>query len=216
MAGTIPEQATAGASNPSVLREAVRLEVVTVVWMLIEATLAISAGVIAGSALLVAFGLDSIVELVGCGILLWRLSVEVRGGSRSRVETAEERARWVVALALLALCAYVLVTSVYGLLVRVQPEASLVGIGISLAAAVFMPWLFWRKRRLAEALGSPALHEEAASSLTCGYMAVAVLVGVVLNAFLGWWWAESLAALMFLVWLAQETREALAAARQAE
>jgi divalent metal cation (Fe/Co/Zn/Cd) transporter len=79
-----------------------------------------------------------------------------------------------------------------------------------------MPWLFWRKRRLAEALGSPALHEEAASSLTCGYMAAAVLVGVVLNAVLSWWWAQGVAALVFLVWLAQETREALATARHHE
>ncbi|HEY2592700.1 MAG TPA: cation transporter [Chloroflexota bacterium] len=188
----------------------------TVVWMVFEAALAISAGVVAGSALLVAFGLDSIVELVSGGILLWRLSVEAHGGSRSRVEAAERRARWVVALALAVLCAYVLVTSLYGLLARVQPEASLVGIGVSLAAAAFMPYLFWRKRRLARALGSPALHEEAASSLTCGYMAAAVLVGVGLNAALGWWWAENIAALVFLVWLARETREALDAARNAE
>jgi divalent metal cation (Fe/Co/Zn/Cd) transporter len=164
----------------------------------------------------VAFGLDNIVELVSGGILLWRLLVEVRGGAQSRVEAAEQRARWVVAVALVVLCAYVLVTSLYGLLARVQPDASLVGIGVSLAAVAFMPWLFWRKRRLARALLSPALHEEAASSLTCGYMAATVLVGVALNAMVGWWWAENIAALVFLVWLSQETREALAAARHAE
>jgi divalent metal cation (Fe/Co/Zn/Cd) transporter len=84
---------------------------------------------------------------------------------------------------------------------------------VSLAAAVFMPWLFLRKRQLGQALDSSALREEAASSLTCGYMAAAVLIGVALNALGGWWWAEDLAALVFLVWLARETREALTEAR---
>jgi divalent metal cation (Fe/Co/Zn/Cd) transporter len=154
------------------------------------------------------------VELAAGGILLWRLLVQQRGGSHEQIERAEHLAHRVAAGALLLLCAYVLLSAVYGLLTASRSEPSPLGIAISLAAAVVMPVLFVRKRALATHLGSHALREEAASSLTCGYMALAVLVGLALNARLGWWWAEDVAALVFLYWLVQETREAFEALRQ--
>ena len=83
------------------------------------------------------------------------------------------------------------------------------GILISLAAVVVMPWLAWVKRGLAQRLGSEALRNDAASSLTCGYMAAAVLIGVACTTLFNWGWAEGVAALAFLVWLVQETREAV-------
>jgi divalent metal cation (Fe/Co/Zn/Cd) transporter len=196
------------------VRAGVRIEVFTVVWMVAEAAIALWAGVVAGSVLLTAFGLDSVIELVSGGILLWRLSVEASGGNAERVEWAERRAAWVVALSLTLLSVYVLVSAIYGLIARSQPEASPVGIAIAAAAVLVMPWLGITKRRLATRLESGALRGDAASSFTCGYMAATVLVGLVLDAAFHWWWAQDVAALVFLFWLVAEAREALQEARE--
>jgi divalent metal cation (Fe/Co/Zn/Cd) transporter len=191
----------------------IRIEAVTVVWMLVEAAVALAAGVLAGSVLLTAFGVDSIIELVAGGVLLWRLVTEAREGSLERVERAESRAAWVTATALVLLCIYVVVTAGRGLASRTHPAESLAGIGVSAAAIVVMPLLAVRKRRLAERLGSSALRGDAACSATCAYLAATVLLGLFLQATLGWWWADSVAALALLFWLGREAREALANAR---
>ena len=201
------------ATHVGVVRAGVRIEVFTVLWMFVEAAVSLGAGLVAGSLLLTAFGLDSVIELASGAILLWRLSVDARGGDHARDAQAEHRAAWVVGIALALLCVYVLASSIYGLIAHAKPEGSPVGITISLAAIVVMPWLALTKRRLAAQLDSGALRGDAASSLTCAYMAGAVLVGLVLNALLHWWWAEDLAALVFLFWLVGETREALEEAR---
>jgi divalent metal cation (Fe/Co/Zn/Cd) transporter len=120
-----------------------------------------------------------------------------------------------VATALVLLCVYVLATAVYSITTSARPNASPLGIAVSVAAVVVMPVLFVRKRRLAVELDSATLRRDAASSLTCGYMAAAVLVGLVLNGVLGWWWAEDVAAIVFLFWLVRETNEALAEFREA-
>lgn len=202
------------ASRAILVRTGVRIEIFTVLWMVVEATVSIGAGVLAHSALLTAFGIDSVVELVSGTILLWRLFVEARGETMERVERAEHQAAWVVAIALVLLCLYVLVTAVYGLLTRSHPDSSLIGIVISIAAVIVMPGLGIAKRRLATRLDSAALRGDADSSFTCGFMAAAVLVGVGLNALFHWWWAEDIAALVFLFWLLGETREALEEARE--
>ena len=201
-------------SQAADVRAGVRVEVFTVAWMVVEAAVSIGAGVVAGSLLLVAFGLDSVIELVSGGILLWRLSVQARGGSAEQVERAERRAAWVVAVALALLCVYVLGSAIYGLLTQSKPDASPVGIAISAAAVLVMPWLGITKRRLATRLDSGAVRGDAASSFTCGYMAATVLVGLVLNMVFHWWWAEDFAALVFLFWLVGETREALEEVRE--
>src|SRR5215472_5876087 len=103
------------ASRTAQVRFGVRIEVFTVMWMVVEAIVSIGAGIIAGSALLTAFGIDSVIELVSGGILLWRLLIEANGGEIERVEQAEHRAAWIVASSLALLCLYVLVTSIYGL-----------------------------------------------------------------------------------------------------
>jgi divalent metal cation (Fe/Co/Zn/Cd) transporter len=201
------------ADRAAQVRAGVRVEVFTVLWMIVEAAVSIGAGVFAGSALLVAFGLDSVIELVSGAILLWRLWKEERGEGMEQVERAEHLAAWVVAILLALLCLYVLVTSIYGLVSRARPESSLVGIVIAAAAVVAMPLLGVTKRRLAGRLDSSALRGDAASSFNCGYMAATVLLGVGLNALFQWWWAEYVAALVFLFWLAGETREAFEEAR---
>ncbi len=200
-------------SRAAHVRTGIRVEVFSVIWMVIEAIVAIGAGIIAGSALLTAFGLDSVIELVSAGVLLWRLLMEEKEGDTQRVERAEHRAAWIVGIALALLCVYVLLTAIYGIAVHAMPESSPIGIAISASAVIVMPWLAVTKRRIAKQIDSGALRGDAASSLTCGYMAATVLVGLALNALFHWWWAEDVAALVFLFWLVQETREALEEAR---
>jgi divalent metal cation (Fe/Co/Zn/Cd) transporter len=190
------------------VRRGVRIEVFTVIWMVLEAVVSIGAGLLAGSALLTAFGLDSVIELVSGAMLLWRLVEEAKEGETGRVERAERLATWVVAILLTLLCLYVFSSSLYGLLTRSKPESSLIGILISIAAVIVMPWLGITKRRIAKRIDSGALQGDAASSFTCGYMAATVVAGLVLNALFHWWWAEYVAAFVFLFWLVQETHEA--------
>jgi divalent metal cation (Fe/Co/Zn/Cd) transporter len=195
------------------VRAGVRVEVVTVAWMAAEAAIAIGAGVAAQSVLLTAFGLDSVIELVTGGALLWRLATEARGGSLARVERAEHRAAWVAGVGLMLLCVYVVATSALSLLTGHRAESSTVGIALALVAVVGMPLLAARKRAIAARLGSGALRGDAACSITCAYMAVTLLVGLALNALLGWWWVDAVAALALLYWLVPEAREALEGAR---
>ena len=195
------------------IRSGIQIEVITVIWMLIEMAVSIVAGIAAGSILLTAFGLDSLIELVSGGILLWRLSVENRGGDTAQVEQAERRAAWVVAIALALLCVYVLISAIYGLLAHSKPESSMLGIGISAAAVLVMPYLTIAKRRISRRIQSEALAGDAVNSITCAYMAGSVLLGLTLNALLGWWWVEDIAAFLLLIWLLRETWEMFEEAR---
>jgi divalent metal cation (Fe/Co/Zn/Cd) transporter len=195
------------------VRAGVNVEIMTVVWMLLEAAAAISAGILARSVVLTAFGVDSVIELVSGGALLWRLSVETRRGPLERVERAEHRAAWITGVALVLLCVYIVTTSIVSVLTHSRPEGSLVGIGLAVAALIIMPWLVWRKRSIAAKINSSALRGDAACSLTCAQMAAALLVGVALNTLFGLWWADAVAALALLYWIVPEAREAVEAAR---
>ncbi|HEX9100364.1 MAG TPA: cation transporter [Candidatus Dormibacteraeota bacterium] len=195
------------------VRVGVRLEVVTVVWMGLEAVLAIGAGVAARSVLLTAFGFDSVIELISGGTLLWRLSSEARGSGSARMEAIERRATWISAVLLVLLCVYVLLVGFAGLLARLRPEGSALGVAVAAAAVVFMPLLAWRKRRANVVIGSAALRADIAETIACAYLAAATLVGAGLNLVAGWWWAEYVAALVLLVFIAMETKEAIESAR---
>ena len=201
------------AARARAIRAGVRVEQITVGWMALEAAVAIGAGVLAHSVLLTAFGLDSVIELITGGVLLWRLSTEARGGTLERVERAENRAAWVTGIALLLLCLYIVASAGVSLWTHRQPESAPVGIALALVALVGMPLLARRKRAIATRIDSAALRGDAACSITCAYMAGTLLVGLVLTAVLGWWWADSVAALALLYWLQREAREALAGAR---
>ena len=144
------------------LKRGLRLEIVTVVWMTAEATLAIAAGVVARSVLLTAFGVDSVVELLSGVTLLWRLRVEAIGGDDRRVDAVERKATRVSAVLLILLCAYVVLSSAAGLLFRVEPGRSWVGIAVAAVAVVVMPWLAYRKRAVNETLRSSALRADIA------------------------------------------------------
>lgn len=195
------------------VRAGIQVELITIAWMVVEAVVAIGAGVLARSLLLTAFGIDSVIELVSGGILLWRLLVEASGRSIERVEQAESRAAWVTGIGLTLLCVYVVAMAVSGTIFGTRPEASLVGIGLAVVAVLGMPLLARAKRRIASQIGSAALRGDAACSTTCAYMAGTLLVGLLLNAAFGWWWADSVAALALVYWLAREAREALVGAR---
>jgi divalent metal cation (Fe/Co/Zn/Cd) transporter len=199
--------------RPTQVRQGLRVEFISIIWMVIEMAVSIGAGIAAGSVLLTAFGVDSLIELVSGSILLWRLSVENRAGDLEKVGRAEQRAARVVAITLSLLCAYVLISSVYGLVTRSKPDSSILGIGVSAAALLIMPYLAFTKRRISKRIHSAALAGDAVNSLTCAAMAATVLVGLALNRFFGLWWAEYIAALVFLAWLVLETREAFEALR---
>jgi divalent metal cation (Fe/Co/Zn/Cd) transporter len=194
------------------VRVGVRLELVTIVWMAVEAVLAIGAGIAARSVLLTAFGFDSVIELISGGTLLWRLSSEARGASSERMETVERRATRVSAVLLVLLCAYIVFVGLAGLVARLRPEGSALGVAVAAAAIVVMPLLAWRKRRANLVIGSPALRADIAETITCAYLAAATLVGAGLNLVAGWWWAEYVAALVLLVFIAMETKEGIESA----
>lgn len=160
-----------GAARIGQIRRGVRLEVITVCWLAVEVVLSFTAGLLARSLLLTAFGIDSVIELISGAVLLWRLTVEADGGEQSRIKRAEERATWLVAVALALLCLYVLATAIIGLITRAKPEGSPLGIAISAAAIPVMVWLAIAKRRIAGRIASDALAGDATSSLTCAYMA---------------------------------------------
>lgn len=198
------------------LRLGVWIELVTIGWMLIEATVALFVGFAARSVSLQGFGIDSVIELIAGSILLWRLRVEQRGGSLDLIEQAERRAAWVTALSLFALSFYLVCASALTLLTRTRPEASWWGLGLALAAALIMPLLWQGKLRIAKRIGSAALKADAACSVTCAYMSVALLFGLLLNRLFGWWWADPLAGLALVYFLIQEGREAWHEARTGE
>jgi divalent metal cation (Fe/Co/Zn/Cd) transporter len=194
------------------LHRGVRLETLTVAWMALEAALAIGAGVLARSVLLTAFGADSVVELLSGATLLWRLRIEARSGNATSVRGVETRATWISAVLLLLLSGYVFVSAIAGLVLRLEPERSWLGVVVAAAALVAMPWLAYEKNRVNVTLQSSALHADIVESATCAYLAGVTLVGVAVNALTGWWWVEYIAALALLRWLIPETRECFEAA----
>jgi divalent metal cation (Fe/Co/Zn/Cd) transporter len=193
------------------LRAGIRVEWLTLGWMILEVTVALWAGLAARSIALIAFGLDSVIELISAIVVLARLRAEDRGPAMTaeQVEHAERRASRVVGWTLLALAAYVVIYSAYDLLTRSASAPSSTGIVLAAAALVVMPLLVRTKRRISSALGSAALRGDAAEGVVCAYMAATLLAGLVLRAAFGWWWADPVAALGIVYFIAREGREAL-------
>ena len=183
------------------LQRGIYLEYLTIVWNILEGTVAVVSGVVAGSIALVGFGIDSFIETSSGGILLWRLCAEHRGAN---VEQVERKALKLVGLSFLALAAYVAVDSIRSLVGRQQPERSLVGIGVAVLSIVVMPWLSHQKRKTAGNLNSAALDADSRQSSLCAYLSCILLGGLALNAMLGWWWADAVAALLMVPIIAKE------------
>lgn len=195
------------------IRRAIALEYFSVGWMIVEGAVAVWAGVAAHSLSLEVFGLDSLIELISAGVVLWWLLVERTGPSPEHGERAERRAACVVAGCLLALALYILAGVIHSAATRELPRPGPLGFAVSIAAIAVMPWLWRQKRAFGEALDSDALEEDGVGNLTCGWMAAIVLAGLVLQR-LGLWWADPLASLGLGVFVAREGLEAWERARK--
>ena len=182
-------------------RRAQLLAAASVSYNLIEAVIAITAGVVAGSVALVGFGLDSVVEVSSGLIILWQF--------RHRLpESRERQALRLMALSFFALAAYVTFESVRALLTGHEPDSSPVGIALAAASLVVMPFLSWAQRRTGKGLGSNAVVADSTQTLLCTYLSAVLLVGLVLNATLGWSWADPIAGLVIAAVAVEEGREA--------
>ena len=182
-------------------RRAQLLAAASVTYNVIEAVIAISAGLIAGSVALVGFGLDSIVEVSSGLIILWQF--------RHRLPESRERtALRLMALSFFALAGYVGVESTRALISGHSPDSSRVGIALAVASLIIMPFLSWAQRRTGKALGSNAVVADSTQTLLCTYLSAVLLLGLVLNASLGWAWADPMAGLLIAAVAVKEGRAA--------
>lgn len=182
-------------------RRAQLLAGASVGYNVVEAVIAISAGLVAGSVALVGFGLDSIVEVSSGLIILWQFRHPLP-------QSREQKALRLMALSFFGLAAYVTFESVRALASAHEPEGSSVGIALAATSLAVMPFLSWAQRRTGRALGSNAVVADSTQTLLCTYMSAVLLVGLVLNATLGWWWADPIAGLVIAAVAAKEGREA--------
>jgi divalent metal cation (Fe/Co/Zn/Cd) transporter len=178
------------------LRRARTLNRLTIGWNVVEGVVALAAGIAAGSVSLIGFGLDSAVEVSTSLVLAWRLAQERRGGCMAGFD---RRATRLIAYCFAALALYVGAEAVGQLAAREQPDASPVGIAIAALSLVTMPVLARAKRRLGPALGSRAVVAEARQTELCAWLSGVVLLGLGAHAWLGWWWADPVAALAVAV-----------------
>ena len=193
------------------LRAGVLVEWLTIAWMVVEAAVSVKAGIAAGSIALLAFGIDSVIELVSAGALLRRLVLERDSAAvdAQRIERAERVASRVVGWSLVALAVYVTLNSGYNLWTHAVPDVSLMGLAIAVGAVIVMPILVRVKLRVATSINSAALKSDAMCGAVCAYMAGTLLVGLALRAAFGWWWADPVAALGIVYFIVREAREAL-------
>jgi divalent metal cation (Fe/Co/Zn/Cd) transporter len=196
-----------GVDRTQLIRKAFRLEWLTIGWMAVEAVVALASGIAAGSLVLVAFGLDSVIELVSAGVLVWRLSIELRAGETFS-EHAEHIASRIGGALLFALAAYVVVAAGWNLRWGVGEEFSWPGLIVTLLAIPIMRYLAVRKLDLAEKLHSRALRADAVEAITCGWLSFVAVVSLTAQALLGFWWIDSVGSLAIVWLLIKEGREA--------
>jgi divalent metal cation (Fe/Co/Zn/Cd) transporter len=172
-------------------------------WHLVEAAVAVGAGVLAGSIALVGFGVDSLVEAAAGVVVLWLMAA-----GRSASASAERRAQQLIAVSFAALAVYIGIEAARDLVGGHHPETSWVGVGLAVVTLATMPPLAVAKRRVGERLGSSATTSESRQTMLCAYLSAALLVGLLANALAGWWWADPFAALVIAAVAAREAREA--------
>jgi divalent metal cation (Fe/Co/Zn/Cd) transporter len=173
----------------------------TIAYNLVEAIVAITAGSVASSAALIAFGLDSTIEVLSAAAVAWQFT-------RRHPERWEKPTLRVIAIAFFALAAYVTCTSLFALITRVDVEHSPLGILITAISVVVMPLLSLAERRAGRELGSATAVADSMQTLICTYLSVAVLAGLLLNSIFGWWWADAIAGLVIAGFAIREGREA--------
>jgi divalent metal cation (Fe/Co/Zn/Cd) transporter len=196
------------------VRTALRLTYLTLIWMTIEGVASVVLGFLSQSLLLEAFGFDSAIELFSATVLLWRFRAEMGGeASAAQIGRVERRASRLAGYALYVLALYVFASSLFGLLAHqvTDTHRSAWGILIGVVAAVGMPLLAKCKLKVAGAdrLNSKALRADAMEAFTCGYLSLALIVGLTATRLFGWWWLDSVAALLLIPLLIKEGREAI-------
>jgi divalent metal cation (Fe/Co/Zn/Cd) transporter len=200
---TIVASGPAPAERARLVRRTRTLARIGLGWHLVEAAVAIAAGVVAGSVALVGFGADSLIEAGAGVVVLWLMA-----GGRSSSPGSERRAQQLIAASFFVLAVYIGVESVRDLVDGHRPDASWVGIGLAVVTLATMPPLAAAKRRVGERLGSSATMSESRQTMLCAYLSAALLVGLLANAALGWWWADPLVALGIAAIALREARQA--------
>ena len=193
-------------TREAMVARGLRLEYFTLGWNLLEALVALVCGVIAGSIALVGFGLDSVVEVSSGSVLLWRLRADRHAENRERAERFAVR---LVGVSFLLLALYVAGDAIKTLLRRETPQESIPGIVLAIASLIAMPLLARAKRRVARGLNSGAMQADSRQTDICAYLSAILLGGLLLNAALGWWWADPVAALIMAPFIAHEGIEAV-------
>lgn len=181
------------------------LEYFTLGWNSLEGLVAVGAGVVAGSPSLMGFGIDSFIESTSGAVLLWRLRID----DEDRREWRERTALRLVGASFLLLAGYVVYDSLATLVTRESPDASYVGIGLTAVSLFVMPLLARAKRSVASEIGSQAMRADSKQTDLCVYLSAISLGGLVLNALLGWWWADPVAALVMVPIILNEGVEGL-------
>lgn len=194
------------AIRQELVRRGLLLNYATIAYNAVEAIVSIIAGALAGSIALVGFGIDSVIELTASGAAQWRLRSDADPTRRERAERVTMR---IVGLSFLALAGYIAFESTRSLWLREEPDRTTAGITITALSLIVMPLLARAKRRIALALGSGTLAGEATQTSLCAYLSAIVLGGLLLNALLGWWWADAVAALGMVPIIAREGIEGL-------
>ena len=192
--------------RPAIVLRGQRLEYFTVAWNTLEGLIAVVAGIIAGSISLVGFGIDSFIEVTSGSVLLWRMSVDSYVRRRG---TNEKLALRIVGACFLLLAVYISYDSISDLWSKRAPEHSVAGIILACASLFVIPILSRAKRKVGRALGSAAMHADAKQTEFCTYLSAILLLGLLLNAFFGLWWADPLAALIMVPIIAKEGIEGL-------
>lgn len=195
-------------SRHDLVRRGKRLEYFTIVWNSLEGLVAVLAGAFAGSISLVAFGIDSFIEVASGSALLWRIYSDADEAQRDQVERIALR---IVGVCFFALALYVGWEAALDLLRREPPKHSLFGIIVACVSLVVMPVLSRAKRRLASDMGSPAMDADAKQTQFCVYLSVILLGGLLLNAAFGLWWADPLGALLMVPIILREGVQAVRA-----
>ena len=199
---------TEASLRPAILARALRLEYLTVGWNVVEGTIAVWAALGAGSVALMGFGIDSFIESTSGAVLVWRLLSERRAGDGAAVERIERIAQRLVGGSLFLLAAYVAADALWTLWTAERPQPTLVGIVLTTVSMVVMVRLARAKRQAAAELDSRALEADAFQTTACFWLSVVALGGMAMNATLGWWWADPVAALGMTWFLVREGAEA--------
>jgi divalent metal cation (Fe/Co/Zn/Cd) transporter len=183
-----------------------RLEYFSVAYNSLEGLIAVVAGLLAGSKALVGFGFDSLIEVTSGAALLWRLHLDADESRQERVEAITVR---IVGVCFLLLAAYVSYDSIKSLIWREEPRESIPGIVLAIASLIAMPLLVRAKRKVARGIKSGALMADSKQTELCTYLSAILLVGLLLNALVGWWWADPVAALIMVPIIVKEGIEGL-------